>query len=382
MDPATNIYVADNFNHTIRKISPDGIVSTLAGLAGVPGTINGTGSAALFYQPNGIVLDASGNLYVSEWGRSGAGDVRKVTPGGTVSTVVSGLNSATGIARDPAGNFYVPEQFGNRIRKIVMPGAVLTPWQGLNNPYGGMMDAAGNFYLAGGDHAIRVIPPSRGVGVLAGVLGVSGSDDGLGTAARFNSFRSGITMDTFGNLYVADNLNHTIRKAVPFAIPVVPRSQGVPAGSSATLEVSAAPPESCAYQWSFSGSALAGQTNTSLTLGPVWRSNSGVYSVAVTNSLGTWIRFNAIIRALVTPTIESIQFGGGSNIHLEFRDVDGGVPFDTNGVRVQFRTDLPGSSDTGWQTFTSSIYLVDGVMMFDDTTTPALPSRFYRVLEQ
>jgi hypothetical protein len=187
-------------------------------------------------------------------------------------------------------------------------------------------------------------------------------------------------MDNWGNLYVADNVNHTIRKAIPFAVPVIPRSQAVPLGTSVTLAVSAASPGPFTYQWAFAGDSLDSQTNTSLVLGPVWRTNSGLYSVTVTNSIGNWIRFDAIIRALVAPEIRSILLSGSSNVHLEFRDLDGGVPFDTNGVLVQFRTNL---QDTlGWQTFTSGVYLINGVMMFDDTNAPGIPDRFYRVLEQ
>ena len=84
MDSAGNVYVADTFNHTIRKITPAGVVSTLAGLAGSIGTANGTGSAARFNYPEGVAVDSAGNLYVADTDNH---TIRKITPAGVVSTL-------------------------------------------------------------------------------------------------------------------------------------------------------------------------------------------------------------------------------------------------------------------------------------------------------
>ena len=138
VDAAGNVYVADSSNHTIRTITPAGVVSTLAGLAGNPGSTDGTGSAAQFNFPQGVALDAAGNVYVCDTGNA---TIRKVTPAGVVTTLaglagslgsVDGTGSAarffspTGIGVDAAGNFYVAERGMVAIRKVTPAGIVTT----------------------------------------------------------------------------------------------------------------------------------------------------------------------------------------------------------------------------------------------------------------
>jgi sugar lactone lactonase YvrE len=384
LDNSSNLYVSDNLNHTIRKITPDGNVSTFVGSPGLAGSQNGTGTGARLYQPNALVFDSVGNLYVSEWGPSGSGasDVRKITPAGVVSTVASSMNGADGIAIDHSGNLYVSEQGNQLIRKITMPAGTKSVWQSISMPYGGTMDAQGNYFLAGIlDCTIRVVP-GKGILTVAGVSNVAGSADGVGANARFYSSRSAMVVDNFGSFYVSDSGNNTIRRIVPFAVPQIPRSQAVPIGTSVTLNVSASGTDTFAYQWRFSGSPIPGATGTALALGPVTRSNSGVYSVIVSNAIGNWIKFDATVRALVPPVITSFTFTNGNTLHLEFRDQDGGLPFDTENVFVQYRTNLPTPQDVAWQTFTSRVYQVGGTLMFDDTNVVTQIRRFYRILEQ
>lgn len=136
VDAAGNVYVVDNGNDLIRKVTPAGQVSTFAG-SGQPGKSDGTGAAASFNSPFGIAIDANGNLYVSD---SGNNLIRKITPGGAVSTIAgSGSRSATdgtggaasfntpaGIAVDKSGNIFVADENNNLIRKITQAGAVTT----------------------------------------------------------------------------------------------------------------------------------------------------------------------------------------------------------------------------------------------------------------
>lgn len=136
VDPAGNVYVADNGNNLIRKVTPAGQVSTLAGSGG-RGSANGTGNAASFNSPFGIAIDAAGNLYVAD---SGNNLIRKITPSGSVSTIAgSGLrgakdatgtsasfNTPSGLAIDKSGNIYVADEDNNLIRKITAAGVVTT----------------------------------------------------------------------------------------------------------------------------------------------------------------------------------------------------------------------------------------------------------------
>jgi hypothetical protein len=239
VDSAGNLYVADSFNHTIRKVTAAGVVSTFAGSAGSFGTNDGVGNNARFLYPEGIAVDSAGNLYVAEMGNS---TIRKITAAGMVSTVAGlarsfgtndGVGSSArfyfpgGIAADRAGNLYVADTGNHTIRKITSAGVVSTlaglPGNpGWNDgtgdnaqfyyPQGIAADCAGNLYVADSENfTIRKITSDGVVSTLAGSAGNFGSSDGTGGAVRFvNPF--GIAVDSEGNLYVADTFNNTIRK--------------------------------------------------------------------------------------------------------------------------------------------------------------------------
>ena len=179
-----DLYVGDTGNHTIRKVTAAGVVTTLSGAAGIPGAIDGSGTNARFNSPNGLDADSAGNLYVADTGNHG---IRKVTPSGDVTTLAGTLRTAgTANLTGTAAQF--------------------------NAPKGVAVDAAGNVYVADtGNHAIRKITAAGVVSTFAGTIGTSGTANGTGTAARFNSPGS-ITIDGAGALYVADTGNHAIRK--------------------------------------------------------------------------------------------------------------------------------------------------------------------------
>ena len=244
-DIAGNLFVADLSNQTIRKITPAGVVTTLAGTAGVHGNADGSGAAAQFWNPYGIAADTAGNVYVADSANS---TVRKITPAGVVTTLAGkariqgsadGSGAAAqfynpqGIAADTAGNLYVADSNNNTIRKITAAGVVTTlagtaSVQGsadgtgsaaqFSYPFGITADMAGNVFVADqGNNTIRKITPAGAVTTVAGTPGVRGSADGSGAAAQFN-YPDGITADTAGNLFVADSGNHTIRKITPAGV--------------------------------------------------------------------------------------------------------------------------------------------------------------------
>jgi len=239
-DAAGNFYVADRDNHRIRKVTPAGVVTTFAG-SGTAGFTNGTGTGASFNQPYALAIDASDNIYVGDRLNYA---IRKITPAGVVTALagngVSGMVDATGsaarfseplgIAVDASGNIFVGDYFNNRIRKIT-PAGVVTTFAGtslgmvdgtgtaaaFNNPFGLAFDAAGNLYVSDSHNfAIRKITPAGVVTTLAG-NGSQGSANGTGSAATF-SRPIGIAADANGNVYECDLDNHTIRKITPAGV--------------------------------------------------------------------------------------------------------------------------------------------------------------------
>jgi sugar lactone lactonase YvrE len=183
--PDGTIFIADRQNFAVRALSPAGTLTTLAGLPGVPGVDDGTGSAARFLSVNGIAVDASGVVYVTD-----EQVVRRIDPGGAVTTLAG--------AR---GQFGADDGFGANARFFVLDDIAV--------------DSAGVLYVAdSNNHTIRRITPAGLVTTLAGGAGASGAADGFGPAARFN-LPSGLAVDDSGNVYVADSGNHAIRRITP-----------------------------------------------------------------------------------------------------------------------------------------------------------------------
>jgi hypothetical protein len=245
VDNTGNVYVADYDNDLIRQITSLGEVNTIAGLATITGGTDGVGSNARFNFPIGVAVDGEGNLYVADRYND---TIRKITPPEVVSTIAGlatkygkadGTNSAArfsdpgGVAVDAYGNVYVADSGNNAIRKITLAS---TNWvtttivggygkaDGTNSaakfsfPEGVAVDGEGNLYVADANNAtIRKITPvgtNWVVTTIAGVAGVNGSSDGTGTNALFYQPDS-IAVDNAGNVYVADALNNNVRKLIP-----------------------------------------------------------------------------------------------------------------------------------------------------------------------
>ncbi len=244
-DSAGNVFIADHSNHTIRKLATDGTVTTFAGMAGLPGSTDGTGSAARFRGPAQIAIDSSDNIYVADYLNH---TIRKIEANGDVTTLAGSagytgttddtgsaarFNNPHGIAVDSSGNVYVGDRYNHSIRKITSGGTVST-LAGLsgtsgtadgagtaarfNQPLGISVDSSGNLYVADwGNHTLRKVTSTGVVTTIAGSAGLAGSADGSPVAAKF--FRPhGMDMDSSNNLYIADNPSHTIRKVTPDGI--------------------------------------------------------------------------------------------------------------------------------------------------------------------
>jgi sugar lactone lactonase YvrE len=348
IDNSGNLYIADHDNHTIRKMTPAGQVTTLAGAARISGSADGVGGTARFNGPTGVAVDGSGNVYVADAGNT---SIRKITSNGTVTTFagVSGVagsadgagaaarfNAPQGIAVDSAGNVYVADTNNSTVRKITSVG-VVTTIAGIagqtgsldgaggsarfNGPYAVAVDSAGNVYVADFFNAtIRKITAAGTVSTLAGFAGQGGLADGIGSAARFNQpygvavdgsgnvfvadtynrairkitaggavttlggtnsrfyYPQAIATDAAGNLYIADGDNQSISKAVFVASPPsgsAIANASVSSGQSASFTLGVAVPPTT-YQWQLSNDA--GATWTSI-------SNNSVYSGATTTTL-------------------------------------------------------------------------------------------------
>jgi NHL repeat len=189
VDVHGNVYVADEGNNCIRKITPDGNVSTLAG-SGVAGYADGTGAAAQFNGPDGVAVDVQSNVYVADVTNE---CIRKITPAGLVTTV-AGMPQQEGYTDGPAAT----AQFAQ--------------------PTGLVLDGQGNIYVAdNANEVVRKISVSGMVSTLAGSPGNSGFADGTGSAALFDNLM-GVAVNSEGNILVADVNNNRIRKITPAGV--------------------------------------------------------------------------------------------------------------------------------------------------------------------
>jgi hypothetical protein len=243
IDGTGNLYIADALNHRIRKVATNGIITTVAG----NGTVNyggdgGPATSASLYNPVGVAFDGTGNFYIADQQNH---RIRKVATSGTITTVAgnglftfggdggaataANLANPSGVAVDGAGNIYIADALNQRIRKVATSGIITTvvgngtagfsgdggtaTSASLNNPVGVTVDGAGNLYIADSqNNRIRKVSTTGIISTVAGngTAGYSG-DGGLATAAGFN-YTASVVLDGTGNLYIADQGNHRIRK--------------------------------------------------------------------------------------------------------------------------------------------------------------------------
>jgi sugar lactone lactonase YvrE len=249
VDAANNIYIADSRNASIRKVTPEGIISTVAGAgsAGYTGD-DGPATSVKLNKPYGVAVDTAGNVYIADTGNY---RIRKVTSEGIITTVAGNgsyldeipaisakLNNVNGLAADVAGNLFIADTDNHRIRKITPDGIIKTVvGTGISGydgdghaansaqiyfPRGVAIDSAENIYIAdSGNNRIRKVSPDGNITTVAGngTLGFGG-DGGSATSAQLNN-PHGVAVDPDGNLYIADTQNNRIRKVTRGIITTV-----------------------------------------------------------------------------------------------------------------------------------------------------------------
>lgn len=254
VDAQGNLLIADTINHRIRKVTPGGIITTVAGsgLGGFGGD-GGPATVARLSYPQDVAVDAQGNLFIAD---SGNGSIRKVTPAGIISTVAgtgrqardftgdggsatsSALRYPTSVAADAQGNLFIAEFYLSRIRRVASNGIITTAagigatgFSGdgsfaidaqIGSPWGVAVDGAGNLLIADySSNRIRKVTPNGIITTVAGVgtAGFSG-DFGPAASAQLN-LPQAMTVDAEGNVYIADTWNYRIRKVTTHAGPVL-----------------------------------------------------------------------------------------------------------------------------------------------------------------
>ena len=227
LDASGNIYIADTSNNRIRKVDASGVITTVAG-NGIPGYSGDGGPATMagLNDPNGVAVDSSNNIYIADISDN---RIRKVDASGIITTVAgngaagysgdggsalaASLNNPNGVSVDASGNIYIADTSNNCIRMVDTLGVITTLAAGLHGPTGVAVDGSGNIYIAdSSSNVIRILDISGIITTVAGngFSGFSG-DGGPATAARLNR-PSGVAVDAFGNIYIVDYSNQRIRK--------------------------------------------------------------------------------------------------------------------------------------------------------------------------
>ncbi len=385
VDTSGNLFIADQDNHRVRKVDTNGIITTVAGngTIGYSGDGGAATSASLTF-PRGVSLDAAGNLFIVD---SGSSVIRKVDTNGIITTVAgngttgysgddgaatnASLNQPDSVAVDAFGNLFIADQYNSLIRQVDTNGLITTvagngtaAYSGdgraatdasLNGPSGVAVDAFGNLFIADQYNSlIRQVDTNGIITTVAGnsrtnQYGYIGGYSGDGGAATNASlyYPYCVVVRASGNLFISDQDNNRIREVAlttgpavtiynlntnnagnytvivsnPFgsitssvatvtlalspSISVQPVGQGVAAGTSATLSVTASGAAPLSYQWWDSAGAILAATNASYMLNPAQTNNSDNYFVVVTNAYGSVTSSVAALVVYLPVTITS-----------------------------------------------------------------------------
>ena len=358
------IFVADNQNHAIRRIGTDGVVTTLAGLPGTPGTADGSGSAARFESPTSLALGPDNALYVSDTGNH---TIRRVTLAGVVTTFAGAPGNA-----DYADGSASDARF--------------------NQPLGLTVASDGSVFVAdSGNHLIRIIATNGTVSVLAGNPETFGSADGTGTNAFFNS-PVGLALAADGSLFVSDANNFTLRKVtaagVVTTIAGAAGQDGATDGPAASARFGKPAELALAPNGTLYIADAAHHTIRRLTPDGVVSTIAGLVgadgaadganglarffnpyglAIAARGHLVVADTYNQTVRELLAPFTVGVAASGNSRV-ISWDSIIG------RSYQVQFKDSLTASWQDLGRTVTASTL---GGMQTDSTPTP---TRYYRVL--
>ncbi|HEY4246910.1 MAG TPA: immunoglobulin domain-containing protein, partial [Lacunisphaera sp.] len=390
IDSVGNVYVADTANQIVRKISPVGDVTTLAGLAGQSGYVDGTGTAARFTAPAGVAVDTSGNVYVCD---SGNQTIRRITSTGIVSTYagVPGPGNQTRVdgpaasakftapetvAVDGAGNLWITEgtiSSTGALRKITASGVVSTvSLDGYTLSYpinpAATVDGAGNVFLILHDAVVKIDS--------SGAVNPLHSPEGA-IAPSFVSSDSGpyntsLTVDSAGNIYFSDP-SYTIRKLTPLATTSAslaftsqPSGGTINAGDSLILSGSATGNQPIAYQWRKDGRDIPGATSSTLSLTGAVAANSGIYYLFASNSTGVLVSNPASLVVKVIPMVSATI--------STYRQSANTILTSFAGDRISLEANATASPDPTFQWFKNGVAFNGGTI----STTPGSDPNSHR----
>ena len=370
IDASGNLFIADNQNHTIRILTTNGQVSTFAGQAGNPGSADGVGTNASFYNPSGLVFAPNGTLYVTD---SGNHTIRAITTNGVVSTLagLAGQNGASnavgnlarfdtplGVTLDQNGTLYVADS-ANHLIRLITSNAVVTTLAGspgvwgssdgvgsnalFNCPVGVAVDSHGNVFVSdANNHTIRKITPAGVVSTWAGSPQADGSADGTGTAALFGK-PAEMRIDASDNLFVVDSFNHTLRMITPDATVTTVAGQ--------------------AGAWG----AVDGLGNRARFFNP--------YGLALDHNANLRVSdtYNELIRFVYRPITAVVNAGpDAGSFTISWQAVVG------NSYQVQYRNTTGGAV---WQSLGFPVTASNTIAaQIDHPPPPAAASRFYRIM--
>jgi hypothetical protein len=317
VDAFGNLFIADESNNRIREVGTDGIITTVAG-NGTPGYSGDGGPAtkAELYDPSGVAVDASGNLFIADRYN---GSIRKVGTNGIITTVAGGgvnglgdggaatkaeLDYPAGVAVDAFGNLYITDTGNSVIREVGTDGIITTVAGGetnglgdggaatnaeLQNPTGVAVDASGNLFIADqGNQRVREVVFPGPTLVFDSVSGANAGAYDVVVSCPYGSITSSVV---------------SLVVLLPPAIVTEPQSRGIALGSNGTLNVAATGTAPLDYQWYFNGAPLQGQTNTTLLLESAGNATAGSYVVVVTNVYGAITSAVAVVTVGIPPGI-------------------------------------------------------------------------------